>query len=57
MLWRDGKEIEQQQINGCQVEQMWLNGLLIWQGVRSCYGSGAWIDTKPWLDNDGWKDN
>lgn len=57
MLWRDGKEIEQQQINGSQVEQMWLNGKLIWQGVRSCYGSGAWIDTKPWLDNDGWKDN
>ncbi len=57
MLWRDGNEIGQLMTDGGQVEQMWLNGQLIYQGVRSCYGSGAWIDTKPWLDNDGWKDN
>ena len=24
--------------------------------VRSCYGSGFWIEDKPWLDNDVWKD-
>lgn len=23
--------------------------------VRSCYGSGRWLDNKPWLDNDRWK--
>lgn len=30
---------------------------IIWQLVRSCYGKGYWIEDKPWLDNDTWKDN
>ncbi len=30
---------------------------IIWQLVRSCYGKGYWIEEKPWLDNDIWKDN
>lgn len=29
---------------------------IIWQSVRSCFGSGAWIDDKPWVDDEGWKD-
>lgn len=32
-------------------------GEIIWQLVRSCYGKGYWIEDKPWLDNDTWKDN
>lgn len=30
---------------------------IIWQLIRSCYGKGYWIEDKPWLDNDTWKDN
>lgn len=30
---------------------------LKWSQARSCYGSGVWIDAKPWLDGDKWKDN
>ena len=30
---------------------------IIWQLVRSCYGKGYWIQDKPWLDADTWKDN
>ena len=28
---------------------------LVWQAVRSCFGSGRWIDLKLWIDNEGWK--
>jgi len=28
---------------------------LIWQGVRSCFGSGKWIGRLPWLGKDAWK--
>ena len=28
---------------------------IIWTGARSCYGSGAWDNIKPWLNDDGWK--
>ena len=57
MMWINGKEISQQYIEGGVVENMWLNGKLIWQGVKSCYGKGFWRPNKPWLDNEKWKDN
>ena len=28
---------------------------LVWMAVRSCFGSGIWVDEKPWLDNESWK--
>lgn len=27
----------------------------IWEAVRSCFGSGAWIGKKPWLYKEAWK--
>lgn len=30
---------------------------LVWIAVRSCFGSGIWIDEKPWIDDEFWKDN
>lgn len=30
---------------------------LKWQNVRSCYGSGAWLNDRPWLNKDGWRNN
>lgn len=35
------------------------NGLrrLIWQKVRSCYGTGIWLQERPWIDTDLWRDN
>ena len=29
---------------------------LVWMAVRSCFGSGRWIDNKPWIDKEMWKD-
>lgn len=28
---------------------------LVWQAIRSCFGSGGWINDKPWLNDEGWK--
>lgn len=30
-------------------------GRIIWQDVKSCYGAGYWLNDKPWLNADGWK--
>lgn len=30
---------------------------LVWQAVRSCFGRGYWINARPWLNNDSWKNN
>lgn len=28
---------------------------LVWQAIRSCFGNGFWINDKPWIDTDAWK--
>lgn len=30
---------------------------LVWQAVRSCFGSGSWSNHKPWSNKDGWSNN
>ena len=28
----------------------------IYNAIRSCFGSGTWLEDKPWIDSDNWKD-
>lgn len=28
---------------------------LVWTGIRSCFGSGRWVNEKPWLNDEKWK--
>lgn len=57
MIWENGKKVASMLINGKYVSMMWYNGKLIWQSIRSCFGSGIWRPQKPWLGKDKWKNN
>lgn len=28
---------------------------LVWTAIKSCFGAGFWVNDKPWLNNEGWK--
>lgn len=28
----------------------------VYNAIKSCFGSGTWLDEKPWIDSDSWKD-
>jgi len=28
---------------------------LVWMAIRSCFGAGFWVNERPWLNNEGWK--
>jgi hypothetical protein len=30
-------------------------GRVLWESIRSCFGSGAWFGQRPWIGSDGWK--
>ena len=37
------------------VEVIYAGSRIVWQAVRSCFGSGKWIGDKPWIGEEKWK--
>lgn len=55
MIIFNGKSISQIYY-GSKSIQIVKKGLdTVWQAIRSCFGSGYWINEKPWLNDEGWK--
>ena len=55
----NGHEITQINIvkNGVikAISYVYYGSKLVWQAVRSCFGSGIWISQKSWLGDESWK--
>ena len=54
---KNGKEVTAVYVGRRVVSAIYRGGVLVWQAVRSCFGSGFWRNDKPWRNDEGWKDN
>ena len=58
MIQKSKKEIVEINHGVLPIEEVRRGKILIWQAtqedVRSCFGSGQWINTLPWLNDDAW---
>jgi hypothetical protein len=57
MIYKSGKQISQLFYRGKAITAVYHGAELIWQAVRSCFGSGLWLNLKVWEDADPWKNN
>ena len=57
MILFNGKEINFISIGNKALSAIYQGTRLVWIAVRSCFGSGIWIETKPWLNEEKWKNN
>lgn len=57
MIHIGNKEMTAVYIGQKAVAAIYAGGKLVWQAVRSCFGSGFWRGDKPWSRTDGWRRN
>jgi len=38
------------------ISTIYKGGKIVWEAIRSCFGSGMWIPKKPWLYKEGWRE-
>lgn len=55
MIHVNGKEITALFYRTKIITAVYHGANLVWQAVRSCFGSGVWIGAKPWLGSEAWK--
>lgn len=55
MIYKNGKEIAAIYYGKVALSAIYKGSVLIWQAVRSCFGSGRWIGKKPWIGKERWK--
>lgn len=41
--------------NDTSIMTVYHLGQIVWQGVKSCFGSGVWRNDMPWRNDDVWK--
>ena len=54
MLIQGGKELTILRKKGKAVSAIYRGVKLVWEAVRSCFGSGVWRGDRPWVGKDGW---
>lgn len=37
------------------ISAVYKGALLVWQSIRSCFGSGSWLNDKPFINEESWK--
>ena len=55
MIVHDNKETTAIYIGTRAIQIVYRGARLIWQAVRSCFGSGWWVNGNQWSNTDGWK--
>jgi hypothetical protein len=55
MLYNNKKETINVSIGNKVIQSIYKGSILIWQAIRSCFGSGFWINEKPWVNDEPWK--
>lgn len=55
MIIFKGKEITTLIIENKKIIYIFYGDKLLWQTVGSCFGAGYWINEKPFINEEGWK--
>lgn len=55
MAYKNRAEITGKYQHKVPFQTIYQYGVILWQAVRSCFGSGIWVNEKPWINDEIWK--
>lgn len=55
MIYKNEKKIALVNLGSRAITHIYRGSRLVWQAIRSCFGAGYWVNEKPWLNEEGWK--
>ncbi len=55
MINHNSKEIIDIKHDNKNIIFVLLGSEIVWQSVRSAFGKGYWVNEKPWINTDGYK--
>lgn len=57
MIYKNSKKITQVLKENRTISAIYKGAKIVWLAIRSCFESGAWRNDKPWINNEGWRNN
>lgn len=57
MIEYNGKEPFEIHYLGKEIAYIYMMSKEVWTSILSCFGKGYWINDKPWVDEDAWKNS
>lgn len=57
MIIKQGKELSARYLGTKAIEAVYHGAVLVWEAISSCFGSGMWINGRPWSNTDGWRND
>lgn len=56
MIRKGDKEMQVRYHGSRVISAVYKGATLVWEAIRSCFGKGSWIEGKPWVDSDQWRE-
>lgn len=57
MIYKNGRELSARYVGARVVSAVYLGAKVVWEAISSCFGSGMWINDRPWSNTDGWRND
>lgn len=57
MITRNSLSMQARYYGGKAVSAVYYGAKLVWEAISSCFGSGYWINNRPWSDTDAWRNS
>lgn len=54
MIYKGSKEVSVRYFGTHIISAVYHGLQLVWEAINSCFGSGIWLQDKPWSDTDPW---